>query len=134
MKYLILLATLLTLISCEKGSSQYKVMRNMNELSVPHTFNYAVIQSQCLKIDLAPTGINDGLVSIYSEFETLPNGKHQAVSGSKIVSTALVNGAAEVTFQLVNTSTSILIELWSDNENASIQTVAHVGNGPIVLP
>ncbi|AYV24593.1 MULTISPECIES: hypothetical protein [Vibrio] len=97
------------------------VSRTMGDLSIPDTLDYKPIEDYSLDIDASNDVTGRAFASVYTEYEDDGSGVLTPVYDSKIASTSLNNGSAQIDFSAAEHVDAFLVEIWTYDGNPPAQ-------------
>ncbi|MCG9662583.1 MULTISPECIES: hypothetical protein [Vibrio] len=97
------------------------VTRTMDDLSIPDTLDYKPIEDYSLDIDASNDVTGRAFASVYTEYEDDGSGVLTPVYDSKIASTSLDNGSAQIDFSAAEHVDAFLVEIWTYDGNPPAQ-------------
>lgn len=93
------------------------------QLSVPAEFNYHPAAQIDIQADISAIRTDRAFIAFYSQYSTSSNGTYQAVYESRITSSALTLGVANLSFSYPLSQSSLLAEIWFYDGSAPLQQI-----------
>ncbi|PMK03217.1 hypothetical protein [Vibrio sp. 10N.261.55.A7] len=99
------------------------VQRSMSELSIPDGFSFNPIKDHSFDVDISNFSTQRAYVSVYGEYSEDSDGTIQANYSSRIASSALSSGVAELNFCIADSQQMLLAEIWFYDGTDPLQVV-----------
>ena len=105
----------------EATPSQPETERTMQDLSVPHGFDYDPIENITVSIDVSSFSTERAYVSIYSQYQATDKGNFAPSNNHKIAAQSLSAGQGEIEITYASGTQSLLAEVWFYDGSDPIQ-------------
>lgn len=105
----------------ESTANQPGTERTMQDLSVPHGFDYDPIENMTVSIDVSGFSSERAYVSIYSQYDATDSGDFAPSNNHKVAAQALSAGLGEIEITYARGTQSLLAEVWFYDGSDPIQ-------------